>query len=192
MMIPDVPMQQIEFLDVFITTLLVYVIGTLILNYRKEYGSLRASISQTVAATKRSSMFFALTMLVAYPLYYAWLWLWVGPLLGMPSMYYVLLAVSAIAELVFVLVPASSGWRLRTHQIAAGFVGLVMAILPGMMLFAGQGISGAGRLALVAFYIVLIALVVLLCTPKYRRNTFLYEVIYAAVFIGSVSVVVHT
>lgn len=191
-MIPNAPLPVFEYVDCITIVILTLVLGALLLVHRKQHGNLQASISQTVAATKRSSMLFTLTMLVVYPLYYAWLWLWVGPALGMPTAYYLLLGLSAIAEFVFVLVPASIGWRLRAHQIAAGIVGVAMAMFPAIMLVAGEGVSAAGRLALVIFYVVTVCMLGLLFTPKYRRHTFLYEVMYCALFLGSVSIAAHT
>ena len=82
---PNAPLQAFQYLDAFVIVGLSLMIGKLLIDYRRKNGNMLSTISKTVVATKQSSLVFTLSMLVAFPLYYAWVWLWVGPVLAMPK-----------------------------------------------------------------------------------------------------------
>lgn len=181
-----------EFVDLVVFAALTAVLGIMIwLHYRKN-GAVLRSISATVAAEKRTSLVFSVVMSVLYPLYYAWLWLWVGPKVGAPPAYYVILAVAAVFELVFVWVPSTTGWRHETHKFAATMVGFGMLILPGMFLMTAQAMSVAAMISIAVFYAVALSVSTLLVLPRYRGHTFIYEVLYCAAFLVAASIVGHS
>lgn len=190
---PDAPLRAFEFVDLVVILALVFLLGGMLLNFHRRNGGVLSSISRTVGATKRTQWTFTAVMSVLYPLYYAWLWFWVGPLFAMPSAYYILLGAAVCFETIFVWVPATSGWRRKTHEIAAGFVGVVMASIPALILLAAQqDVSPTGEVTLVTFYVILGTMLVLLIRPKYRKHTFTYEVIYCAIFMLALSVAGHS
>ena len=188
---PNAPLQAFQYLDAFVIVGLSLIIGKLLIDYRRKNGNMLSTISKTVVATKQSSLVFTLSMLVAFPLYYAWVWLWVGPVLAMPKWFYAVVAVSAVAEMMFVLVPASSGWKQKVHEVAASFVGLVMVAIPLMFLIWSPQISPIVQQAIYAYIVACFVLVVLLVVPKYRKHTLVYEIIFCIAFWSVMSVAGH-
>lgn len=182
-------MQAFEFVDIFVAAGLSLALASMLWWHHKKTSRVLGSISQTVAASRRKSLMFSLTMSVAYPLYYLWLWLWVGPSLMMPSAYYIVLVFSAVAELIFVWVPATDGVKRRVHETAAAFVGLAMLILPALILLNVRNPSELSKAVIFVYFGVCAVLLVLLASTKYRRHTFTYEVIYCLAFLVAMSVV---
>ena len=184
-------MQWFKYLDAVVLAVLSTVLGSMLFARRKNGHTLR-SISATVATDKRTSLGFSILMSICYPLYYAWLWLWVGPKFDMPTAYYVVLAVAALFELVFVWVPSTTGWKCRIHRFSATVVGVGAFILPGLLLLGSQPLSVVGVISVVIFYAVTATLCMLVIIPKYRKNTYTYEVIFCTTFLLVASIVGHS
>ena len=189
-MIPDAPVAFWRFFDLISLAFIFAVVSVLMISHRKRSGSLLGSISQTVAASKRSSLAFSVVMTIFFPLYYAFLWFWVWPLTSTPIYLYLLLLVSAVFEMIFVWVPATDGNSRKIHEVSAGFVGLFMFIVALVMLHTGK-ISTVGSVAILVFLLVSITMLALFTIPRYRKHTFLYECIYCITFLAAMSVVAH-
>lgn len=184
-------MQTFEFVDVFVVVGLSLVLGSLLWWQYKKTGRVLGSISQTVAANRRTSFIFSVVMSVAYPLYYTWLWLWTGPSLVMPGVYYAVLAFSAVSELIFVWVLATDRVKRKIHEAAAAFVGFAMLILPALILLSGRNVSELSRVAIFVYFGVCTVLLALIARAKYRKYTFAYEVAYCLTFLLAMSVAGH-
>ena len=189
-MIPSEPVQFWQYFDVIVIATVTAVIAWLMLTHRKKNGALLPSISQTIAADEQATLLFAVMMTVCVPLYYAFIWFWVGPLVAAPWCFYVLVAISFIAEMIFVWVPASSGKSKKIHELTAGFVGLTMLIAPLTLLFANQ-LSDAARIAIMAFVGVSLAVGLLLLVPKLRTRTLEFEIAYCVLFWALMSFIAH-
>lgn len=185
-------MHSFEYTDLVILAMLCAVLGGLMFIYHRKNGGMLRSISATVAAEKGTSLTFSAVMSVCYPLYYAWLWLWVGSKLSMPHLYYVILAVAAFFELVFVWVPSTTGWKKRIHEFATTIVALGMLIIPGMFLLGSHAVSSVGVVFIAIFYAVSLAISTLLLLPRFRKQTLIYEVIFCVAFLAAASIVGHT
>lgn len=190
-MIPDVPVAFWQFFDVISLTFIFLVLGFLLVSHKKRSGNLLRSISQTVAATKKSSLAFSVVMTIFFPLYYAFLWFWVWPHASVPLYLYFLLLLSAVFEMIFVWVPATEGISRRIHELSAGAVGAFMLFVPLVILTSGLT-SIAGTDSIWLFFVISLALFALATTTKYSKYTFLYECIYCLAFLISMSVVAHT
>lgn len=190
-MIPVSPLTFWEYFDVISLGALTLVIVTLLLSHRKKSGSLLSSISKTVAYSPQSSQIFSVAMTVFFPLYYAFLWFWVGPLLHMPYFYYILLAIAAFFEMIFVWMPAK-GKTNKIHTIAAAYVGFTMFILPLIILIYGTGLSKIDFTAILSFLSVSLSLLVLLAIQKLHKYTLQFEVIFCVMFLVTMSIIAHS
>lgn len=189
-MIPVQPILFWRYFDVAVIALVSFVVAWLMLTHRKRNGSLLASISQTIAADKRASLIFSLMMTVAVPLYYGFIWFWLGPLVVAPWYFYALVAVSFVAEMVFVWVPATEGKSKKIHELNAWFVGVVMFVAP-LILLLGATLSQAATAATIAFLALSVILLLLLVIPKTRKHTLIYEIIYCVLFWVLMSFIAH-
>lgn len=189
-MIPPEPVAVWQYVDALVILFVSAVVVTLIASHKRSANRLLPSISQTIAANPRSSLVFSLTMTVAAPLYYGFIWLWVGPLVAAPWYFYALIAVSFLAEMVFVWVPATSGKSKRVHEITAGFVGLTMFVAPLILLFAAN-LSQSATVAVIVFIALSLIILALLAIPKTRKHTLAYEVIYCVLFWALMLFIAH-
>lgn len=185
------PVQFWQYFDIIGIALVSFVVPWLMLTHRKKKGELLASISQTIAADSRSSLIFSVMMTVAVPLYYCCMWFWVGPKVAAPWYFYLMLAVSFVAEMIFVWVPATSGRSKLVHEVNASFVGLTMFLAP-LALLVGGGLSDAARTATIIFIGVTWAGGGLLLTPKQSKYTLTYEIIYCVLFWALMLFIAHS
>jgi hypothetical protein len=144
------PAHPVVFDFITISTLTLVLIALMKAHHRNT-GSLLGSISQTVAYSKKSSTIFSITMTVCFPLYYAFVWFWVLPLIQAPHWIYCILLFSALCEMVFVWVPATVGKSKRIHEIATSIVVVAMFLLALVILFTGINLSIAARTSLIIF-----------------------------------------
>lgn len=190
-MIPIESVQFWQYFDIIVIALVSCVVAWLMLTHRKKKGELLSSISQTIAADSRSSLIFSVMMTVAVPLYYCFIWFWVGPKVAAPWYFYALVAVSFVAEMIFVWVPATSGRSKLVHEVNASFVGLTMFLAP-LALLIGGNLSDAAHIATILFICVSLAGGALLLTPKQRKYTLTYEIIYCVLFWALISFIAHS
>ena len=191
-MIPNAPVSLWQYFDFIVLGILTVVIGALLYSHKKNNGSLLATISQTIAHSKKSSLIFSLTMTVCYPIYYLFLWFWVGPKYLMPAWYYYLIFFAAVTEFIFVWVPSTTGRRKLLHDISASTVGIVMFITPVLIYLFGTGISKVSKFAILFFTLVSLVLLILILQINKRKYTVVYEALYIILFIISVSVIAHS
>jgi len=190
-MIPMSPVPLWQFADAIVIILVSGVTIFLMATHKRRAGALLPSISRTIAADKRTSLAFSIMMTVAVPLYYGFIWFWVGPLVSAPWYFYVILAVSIVSEMIFVWVPATSGMSKRIHEITAGFVGLVMFVAPLILLSTGN-LSSVAQLGIILFFGLTAVIVGLLLHPKSRKLTLTLEVVYCVAFWAVMSIIAHT
>ena len=190
-MVPVVPIPFWQFLDVISVGIISIVIIWITINFRRNNDSPLKTISHTVAHTSRSSLVYSITMTIFFPLYYAFLWFWVGPTTGAPTVFYMILIASAVCEMVFVWVPARRGVKNIIHTTAASFVGMAMFALIVLLAFYGSKISLAGFVASAIFLMTTYVLGILVFFKKFRRQLFLLETIYCVVFIVTMSMIAH-
>lgn len=129
-------------------------------------------------------------MTIAVPLYYGFLWFWVGPLVAVPWYFYILLVLSFIAEMIFVWVHATSGKRKQIHELNACFVGVMMFFIPLIFIFAGQ-LTSMTAFAATVFLTLSLVMLVLLFIPKLRNYTLVYETVYCLTFLALISFIAH-
>jgi len=189
-MIPSVPIRFWEYFDALSIGVLVVVIFSLIISHHRRVGGVLSTISKTVAYSPRTSLIFSIAMTVFFPLYYAFLWLWVGPLVRMPVLFYIVLLLSAMCELLFVWMPAK-GKTDKVHAVAAGLVGLMMFILPIIMIVYGAGIGTLGKIGLISFLVIGSCVCFILLAKRVRHHIFQIEIIYCAAFLIAMSLVAH-
>lgn len=189
-MIPSAPVPFWQYFDVVVIAAVSIVIGWAMVTHRKKGRATLPSISQTIAADKNSHLLFAAVMTVCVPLYYGFLWFWVGPLVVAPWCFYLLLALSFVAEMVFVWVPATSGKSKRIHELNAGFVGAMMFAAPLIFLLAGQ-LTAAAVVATVTFLTLSLAMLASLAVTKLRKYTLAYEIVYCVLFWALISFIAH-
>jgi hypothetical protein len=191
-MIPEQPVDFWQYFDFYILALLTIFITYLLLLHRRKNGALLSTISQTIAHSKNSSLSFSIIMTICYPLYYGFLWYWVGPLTRMPAIFYILLIVSAVFEVIFVWVPSKSGRQKRIHEFAAGVVGIFMFASILLILILGNSIHNLAVLFCYLFLLTSLIMSWLLIFKKYRKHIFAFEVIYISLFLITISLVAHT
>lgn len=191
-MFPSHPVAFWQYFDFITISVLAIVLILLMKAHRQKTGSLLGSISETVAYSKASSTIFSVTMTVCFPLYYAFVWFWVLPLIHTPRWIYYLLLFSALCEMVFVWVPATVGKSRRIHEAATSGVVVAMFLLALLVLIIGINLSIASRTSLIIFLASPFFIGILMTVKKYRRYTFIYEVICCILFLASISLVGHT
>ena len=191
-MFPVSPVSFWRYFDFITIGALTIVITALMMMHHKKTGGLLGSISETVAFSKTSSIIFSITMTILFPLYYAFVWFWVMPLIHAPRGFYYLLVFSALCEMVFVWVPATVGRSKRVHGAMTSIVVTAMYLLALLILLHGVNIHIAARISLSLFLACPFLIGIVMIAKKFRTYTFLYEVIWSAAFLTSVSLVAHT
>lgn len=189
-MIPNAPVSFWEYFDAVSLTALFIVITFLMITHRKSTGALLSTISETVAHSTHSSLIFSIVMTVFFPLYYAFLWFWLAPSLRMPPVFYGLLLLSALFEIVFVWMPAN-GKTHKMHSTTSGVVGILMLVAPILILAYGIGLDGIDRAAIYTFLSVSIISLGLLFFRQMREYTLHIEIIYCATFLAAMSFIAH-
>lgn len=130
-------------------------------------------------------------MTVFFPLYYAFLWFWVGPYVGVLDLFYVILILSGVAEMVFIWLPATGkGLKSRVHTVMAVFV--FFAMLAAAALILAGSPSEMGRFATMCFFGVSLLTGLVYYFSKTRKHTLLLESVFCASFWVVISVVAHT
>jgi len=191
-MISVEPIEFWEFFDLYTLGILFIIVGSLVVTHYRKNGSLLSTISETVAHSHHSSLIFSVVMMICFPLYYAFIWFWVAPLTQMPVSFYYLLTISALFEVIFVWVPATDGRSRKIHQIMSSLVGVAMLAAPLFILLYGTGLSTVSRISILVFTAMAVILVGLLLIKSTRKYTFLYETIYCAAFLATISVIAHS
>ncbi|MEO5948885.1 MAG: hypothetical protein ABIP74_00595 [Candidatus Saccharimonas sp.] len=189
-MIPASPIPLWQFADAVVIILVSVVTLYLMVTHKRRTGTLLPSISRTVAADKRTSLTFSTMMTVAVPLYYGFIWFWVGPLVSAPWYFYLIVAISIVSEMIFVWAPATSGMSKRIHEITAGFVGLVMFVAPLILLSTGN-LSSVAQIGTVLFFGLTAIIAGLLLHPESRKLTLSLEVVYCVAFWAVMSIIAH-
>lgn len=183
--------QSWQYFDFIVIGTVTIVVAWLMLTHRKKKGALLPSISQTIAADKNASLLFSVMMTVCVPLYYSFIWFWLGPKVVAPWYFYALVAASFVAEMVFVWVPATSGKSKKIHELNAWFVGLVMFAAPLILLLAAH-LSKAAIVATITFLALSLVMLLLLAIPRMRKYTLTYEIIYCVLFWALMSYIAHS
>ena len=166
-------------------------IGPLIILHHKKYGSLESTISKTIAKRKSSRRAFSVTMMIFFPLYYAFLYFWVGPMTHMPDIFYALILLSAMFELIFVWVPAAGDTE-RVHEVTAGLVSIGMILLMVIMVICGYGLTLTDYIAASCFILLAVSTVLIVYLRKLKRHTFMMEFVYCAAFALAMSIIAHS
>jgi hypothetical protein len=191
-MIPSHAINYWKYYD-FISIVAIFIMLSVLLtvHYRKN-GSLQATISQTVAHSKHSSLTFSIFTSIFFPLYYVFMYFWVAPLKGMPIFFYYLLMVSAICELIFVWVPAINGIKKNIHEVTASFVGMAMLVVPILFLIYGNNLSSLADISIIIFYTLTLIIIISLISKRARKYTIFYESIYCVIFVTVISIIAHS
>lgn len=190
-MIPESPVLFWQYFDLIALIPIFIGVIWILISHRRNEGSYLNTISRAIAQSPKSQLGFSILMTIFFPLYYAFLWFWVGPHANAPVLFYISLALSAIAEVLFIWLPATGkGVKSKIHSVTAGFVGLVMLLAPLLLLSATP--SDVGRMAIISFFILSGVLGVIFLFEKARRYTLLLEVIFCLGFLAMISIVAHT
>jgi hypothetical protein len=144
----------------------------------------RQSFSQHVASRKVTYWLFAPIFTVVTVMYYAFLWKWVGPLVGMGAAYYDVLLVAFVLQLIVAWVPAKSVWPMRVHGIAAYGVAILMVALVVIIALTASSVLPVGYIvACYVFGLAGIALVPIYAyIPAARRQFLLVQIGYFVAF----------
>lgn len=190
-MFPTQPVAFWHYFDLLTISLLTIVITLLVKTHHKKTGNLLGSISETVAYSKSSSIIFSITMTILFPLYYTYIWFWVLPLIQAQRGVYYLLIFSALCEMVFVWVPATTGKSKRIHGIMASIVAVVMFLLALLILIRGVHVAASARIGLSVFLLSPLVVLAVMTIKRFRKYTFVYEVIISIAFLAAMSLVGH-
>lgn len=191
-MLPTHPVAFWHYFDFITISILTIVLTALMRAHYRKTGGLLGSISETVAYSKTSSTIFSVTMTVCFPLYYAFVWFWVLPLVQAPQWVTYLLLFSAFCEMVLVWVPATVGKTKRIHQAATSVVVVAMFLLSLFILLLGMNLSIAAQTSLIVFLVSPVFIGILMTIKRLRKYTFIYEVVCCVLFLMSFSLVGHT
>jgi hypothetical protein len=190
-MFPVSPVAFWHYFDFITIGPLTIVITALVRAHHKKTDGVLGSISQTVAYSKTSSTIFSIAMTILFPLYYAFVWFWVLPLIHAPRGFYYLLVFSAFCEIVFVWVPATVGRSKRIHEAMTSVVVAAMYVLVLLILVHDVHLDLAARISLSVFLASPLLIGALMTVKKFRTYTFLYEIICCISFLLSLSLVGH-
>lgn len=191
-MIPATPISFWQNFDFISIGAIFLIITALIAFHKKTIGILFGTISETIAHTPSSSLIFSIGMTIFFPLYYIFMYFWVGPRLVVPIVYYQLLIVSAVCEMIFVWVPAVPGKKNIIHSVAAGIVGSLMFVMPFVILTHSQHLNNYSKYSIIAFVSISLIMLLALCVRRLRRYTFTYEALYCLMFFVCMSIIAHS
>ena len=184
------PISFWQYFDFISLAVLIAFVGALVILRVRQTKEVPATISHSVASSPNSSLAFSLIMTVFFPLYYCFLWFWLGPYISAPTIFYVLLVTAFLAELIFVWAPAS-GRTKRIHSVSAAFVGLTMILASIIIFEAGGSVSDAARISIILFWIITVV-TALSFLKIYRKHTFIAELLFCFAFLAMISIVAHT
>ncbi len=190
-MFPAQPVAFWHYVDFITIGILTVVLTLLIKAHHKKTGSLLGTISETVAYSKTSSLIFSITMTILFPLYYAFVWFWVLPLIQVPRWIYYLLIISAVCEMVFVWAPATTGKSKQLHSIMASVVSVAMFLLALFILIWGVHVNAVARIGLSVFLLSPFVIFAFMTVKRFRKYTLLYETIISVTFLAAISLVGH-
>ena len=192
MQLPE-PVIFWKFFD-FISLLFIIVMVLVLISfhYRKNK-NLHKTISETLATNRVSSIIFSIVMTIFFPLYYAFLWFWVGYLINAPTIYFLVLIFSSICEAIFVWVPAKGvGLSRRIHTVTTALVALAMIALPVILIVTLSILNNVDQIAIYSFLGVTILLVIILPTQFFKKYTIYFEAIFCLLFLTMMSIIAHS
>jgi hypothetical protein len=190
-MFPTSPVAFWHYFDFITVGAITIVIMGLVRAHHKKTGGLLGSISETLAYSKTSSTIFSIVMTIFFPLYYAFIWFWILPLIHAPRVFYYLLIVPTLCEIVFIWVPATVGRSKRIHKVMVGIVFIIMYVFALLILIHGIHINMAARIGLSIYLASPFILFAAMTVKSLRKYTFLYEIIYCAAFLAAISLIGH-
>ncbi len=191
-MFPAYPVAFWHYFDFITIGTLTIVLTALMTTHHRKTGSLLGTISETVAYSKTSSIIFSVTMTACFPLYYAFVWFWVLPLIQASQWIYYLLLFSAFCEMVFVWAPATVGRSKRIHGAMVSVVVVAIYMLTLLILLYGVRLDITARISLSLSLVCPLLIGILMMVKRFRPYTFLYETICCVTFLVSLSLVGHT
>lgn len=192
MYIPE-PVVFWKFFDVISLTFIFVMILVLMSLHYKKNKSLQKTISETLALDRASSTTFSIVMTLFFPLYYAFLWFWVGYLIKAPLVYFVILIFSVICEVVFVWVPArGKGLSRRVHQLTTTLVALAMIALPITLLITVPTLNNMNHITMYGFLAFTILLILMSPTQFFKKHMIYFEITFCLLFLIMMSVIGHS
>lgn len=185
-MVPAEPVVFWQYFDILSVGILTILVGLFVLHETRRTKKLPQTISSAVAEHPSTSISFAIVMTIFFPLYYAFLWFWVGPYVTAPYLFYVLAIVSFICELIFVWLPARGKYHV-IHTSTATLVGVCMFAVSVLLLSTSVDLGPIGVWSIIGFWVTTIVAFLL------ARNgrTLIAEITYCAGFLAMVSVIAH-
>jgi hypothetical protein len=192
MVIPPDPIKWTEYFDFVSLAFLFCSVTILLLIYYRKNHRLHETISKTVADNPKISRIFSIIMTVYVPIYYAQLWLWTGPKLNLPVVFYAMLLLSIVCEMIFVWAPAK-GKTDRLHTITSTIVGVMMITVVALILVSGTAVSVIAQVALGGMlFASIVSGTSLFIVKRFRKYTFWIETGFIIVFVVSMILAGHS
>ena len=136
------------------------------------------SFSHHAAGERRAYYLFAVAITVETTCYSLFLFRWFIPYFGMSPFFQFLVVLTLVGHLVSGLVPETTGWKERTHWLAA--YGVAWLFMPITLLLVTQStISTPARIVALAALITQVTLFLQLkFRPKIRERFLIYQALY--------------
>lgn len=142
----------------------------------------RQSFSQHVAQYPELRRAFGVVFSLATVSYYAFLAFFLGPALNLSAVYYLLLAVGFLCQLVIAWVPADKGRSLFWHNIAAYLLAFLLPVIAGLLFFADPGPLLALSILVHAYFLAPLTLIILYYFTNAKQYFLYYQIGYFAWF----------
>lgn len=188
-MLPNAPIVFWQYFDFFSLSVLSAIIGSLLFLQIRRTRVLPSTISESIAASPKSRLIFGIVMTIFFPLYYAFLWFWVGPKISAPLTYYFLIVLAFFSEIVFVWMPAI-GKTKKLHTYTALLVGSTMLLLSVIVFLFGDNLSVISKWSILLFWLTSFSLIYIV--GFHRKHTFVAEVVYCIGFLVMISIIAHS
>lgn len=131
------------------------------------------TLSQHAASSRRTYWLLAGALMGTGIPTYLIIWKWFIPTVGLGNWFLWILIPAFIAQVVTAFVPHTTGWRARTHLIAAyGLAAMLVVFMAIVALFAD--ISALGRLLATQFVVVSLGLFLLVVFRPWFNQRYLY------------------
>ncbi|HSX02801.1 MAG TPA: hypothetical protein VLI05_05820 [Candidatus Saccharimonadia bacterium] len=183
------PIPELKYVGLYAVLLALVCISGMIWKWR---GDRTMTISRHAAAHPQATLVFGFSITVTGLMFYAFLWFWFVPALGLPMLFSWLVSAAGIGQALAAWIPDRPGLESRIHNIGAFAMAIIMVPLAFLIARAPQA-SAAAHWAAVAFLLVAaIYATLFFLVPRAKSYYLAYQSSYFGGFLLVILIAAYT
>ncbi|MGB4758533.1 MAG: hypothetical protein WBP26_00585 [Candidatus Saccharimonadales bacterium] len=188
-MIPSQPIEALRYVSLLALGVVLLAGLWVLISAKHEHGS-AASISERLSGNRQQFITMALFLTLLGAVFYSSMYWWLAPTYHLPVLFYIILSIAYIAQLVLAWTPYSGKSERHTqlHTHGGEFVACAMG-LSMVLVFAGNHTTlpfFSYWITLTSIIFSVIAIALYIGAPKMREHFVVYESIYILLFAGAI------